>query len=59
MWHALAKANAKDCLGILQGKVAKEFLAMGAMYEKYTPNLYLLTEVTALRWSVTNPDALD
>jgi len=32
---------------------------MGAVYEKYLPNLYLLTEVTALRWTMVNPDALD
>ena len=58
LWSALAKANSKDRLGIFQGKVAK-LLAMGARYEKYTPNLYLLTEVTALRWTMINPDALD
>ena len=29
------------------------------MFEKYTPSLYLLTEVTALRWAMLNPDALD
>ncbi len=59
LWAALAKAPAKDRLRILQGKVANEFIAMGAVYEKYTPNLYLLTEVTALRWTMINPDALD
>lgn len=59
LWPALAKANVKDRLGIFQGKVANEFIAMGALYEKYTPNLYLLTEITALRWSMINPDALD
>lgn len=59
LWPALAKANAKDRLGIFQGKVANELLAMGAVYEKYIPNLYLLTEVTALRWTMVNPDALD
>ena len=59
LWPALAKANAKDRLGIFQGKVANEFIALGAMYEKYTPNLYLLTEITSLRWSMINPDALD
>jgi hypothetical protein len=59
LWSALAKANAKDRLGIFQGKVTHEFIAMGAMYEKYTPNLYLLTELTSLRWSMINPDALD
>lgn len=32
---------------------------MGARYEKYIPNLYLLTEITALRWTMINPDALD
>ncbi|KAL3823338.1 hypothetical protein ACHAXA_010473, partial [Cyclostephanos tholiformis] len=59
LWPALAKANSKDRLGILQGKVANEFLAMGATYEKYTPNLYLLTELISLRWPMLNPDALD
>jgi hypothetical protein len=59
LWPALAKANAKDRLGIFQGKVANELLAMGAVYEKYIPNLYLLTEVTALRWTMVNPDALE
>ncbi|KAL3815966.1 hypothetical protein ACHAXA_008925 [Cyclostephanos tholiformis] len=59
LWPALAKANSKDLLGILQGKVANEFLAMGATYEKYTPNLYLLTELISLRWPMLNPDALD
>ena len=59
LWSALAKANAKDRLGIFQGKVANELVAMGAIYEKYMPNLYLLTEVTALRWTMINPDALD
>ncbi|KAL3817789.1 hypothetical protein ACHAXA_005822 [Cyclostephanos tholiformis] len=52
-------ANAKDRLGIFQGKVANEFLAMGATYKKYTPNLYLLTELTSLRWPMLNPDVLD
>jgi hypothetical protein len=59
LWSALAKANAKDRLGIFQGKVSNELLAMGAVYEKYIPNLYLLTEVTALRWTMVNSDALD
>jgi hypothetical protein len=59
LWPALAKANVKDRLGIFQGKVANEFIALGAMYEKYTPNLYLLTEITSLRWSMINADALD
>ena len=59
LWSALAKATAKDRLGIFQGKVSNEFIAMGAMYETYTPNLYLLTEVTSLRWTMLNPDALD
>ena len=59
LWAALAKATAKDRLGIFQGKVANELIAMGAMFEKYTPSLYLLTEVTALRWAMLNPDALD
>ena len=59
LWAALAKATAKDRLGIFQGKVANELIAMGAVYEKYTPNLYLLTEVTALRWTMINSDALD
>ena len=49
LWFALAKANTKDRLGIFQGKVTNELMAMGAMFEKYAPNFYLLTEVTALR----------
>ena len=59
LWAALAKATAKDRLGIFQGKVANELIAMGATYENYSPNLFLLTELTALRWSMINPDALD
>jgi hypothetical protein len=30
LWPALAKANAKDSLGILQGNAANEFSASGA-----------------------------
>ena len=48
LWLALTKVNAKDRLVIFQGKVASELLAMGAVYEKYIPNLYLQTEFTAL-----------
>ncbi len=59
LWAALAKATAKDRLGIFQGKVANELIAIGAMFEKYTPNLYLLAEVTSLHWTMNNPDALD
>ena len=59
LWPALAKANAKDWLGIIQEKVATGFIAMGEVYEKYTPNLYLLTEITALRCSMIHPDALE
>ena len=59
LWPALAKANSKDRLGIFQGKVASEFLALGAVYEKYTPSLFLLTEITSLRWAMINADALD
>ena len=32
---------------------------MGAVYKKYIPNLYLLTEVTTLHWTMINPDVLD
>ncbi len=34
LWPALAKANTKDRLGIFQGKVASEFITLGAVYEK-------------------------
>jgi hypothetical protein len=59
LWPALAKANSKDRLGILQGAVRNEFLALGALYEQFSPNLSFLTEATALRWRMTNADALE
>lgn len=59
LWTALAKAPAKDRLTILEGAVANEFLALGAVYEQYTPSLFLLTQVTSLKWGMLNPDALD
>ena len=59
IWAKLAKAPAKDRLTILEGKVANEFLALGAVYEQYTPSLFLLTQVTSLKWGMINPDALE
>ena len=59
LWSALAKANSKDRLGILQGAVRNEFLALGALYEQFSPNLSFLTEATALCWRMTNADALE
>ncbi len=59
LWSALAKANSKDRLGIFQGKVQNELTAMGSMFERYIPTLGFLTNVTALCWTMNNPDALD
>ncbi len=50
IWAMLAKAPAKDHLTILEGKVAYEFLALGAVYEQYALSLFLLTQVTSLKW---------
>jgi hypothetical protein len=44
---------------ILEGKVANEFLALGAVYEQYTPSLFLLTQITSLKWGMINPDAFE
>jgi hypothetical protein len=46
-------------LGIFQGKVQNELTAMGSMFERYIPTLGFLTNVTALCWTMNNPDALD
>ena len=43
LWAVLAKAPSNDRLGIFEGKVANEFLALGAIYEQFTPSLLLLT----------------
>ena len=59
LWPALAKANSRDRLSILQGAVRNEFLALGALYEQFLPNLSFLTEATALCWRMTNADALE
>jgi hypothetical protein len=55
----LAKAPAKDRLTIFKGKVPNEFLAFGAIYEQLTPSLFLLTQVTSMKWGMLNPDALE
>ena len=44
---------------ILEGKVANEFLALGAVYEQYTPSLFLLTQITSLKWGMINPDSFE
>ncbi len=49
LWSILAKAPSKDRLTVFEGKVANEFLALGAIYEQFTPTLFLLTQVTALK----------
>ncbi len=54
----LAKASAKDRVTIFEGKVANEFLALGAIYEQFTPSLFLLTQITSMKWGMLNPDAL-
>ncbi len=58
LWTVLAKAPSKDRLGIVEGKVANEFLALRAIYEQFAPSLFLLTQVTSLKWRMLNPDAL-
>jgi hypothetical protein len=58
LWGTLAKAPAKDRLTIFEGKVANEFLALSAIYEQFTPSLFLLTQITSLKWGMLNPDAL-
>jgi hypothetical protein len=50
LWLILAKAPTKDRLTIFKGKVANEFLA---------PALFLLTQVTSLKWGMLNPNALE
>ncbi len=59
LWLILAKAPTKDCLTIFEGKVANEFLALGAIYKQFAPSLFLLTQVTSLKWGMLNPDALE
>ena len=59
IWSTLARAPAKDRLTIFEGKVTNEFLALGAIYEQFTPSLFLLTQITSLKWGMLNPDALD
>lgn len=59
IWSTLARAPSKDCLTIFKGKVTNEFLALGAIYEQFTPSLFLLTQITSLKWGMLNPDALD
>jgi hypothetical protein len=59
LWGTLAKAPAKDRLTIFEGKVANEFLALGAIYEQFTPSLFLLTQITSMKWGMLNPDALE
>jgi hypothetical protein len=59
LWSTWAKAPAKDRLNIFEGKVANEFFALGAIYEQFTPSLFLLTQITSLKWGMLNPDALE
>jgi len=59
LWSILAKAPAKDRLNIFEGKVANKFLALGAIYEQFTPSLFLLTQITSMKWGMLNPDALE
>ncbi len=59
LWSTWAKAPAKDWLTIFKGKVANEFFALGAIYEQFTPSLFMLTQITLLKWGMLNPDALE
>ncbi len=59
LWLILAKATTKNCLTIFKGKVANEFLALGAIYEQFAPSLFLLTQMTSLKWGMLNPNALE
>ncbi|KAL3817629.1 hypothetical protein ACHAXA_011717 [Cyclostephanos tholiformis] len=59
LWSTWAKAPAKDRLTIFKGKVANEFFALGAIYEQFTPSLFMLTQITLLKWGMLNPDALE
>jgi hypothetical protein len=59
IWSTLARPPAKDRLTILEGKVTHEFLALGAIYEQFTPTLFLLTQIALMKWGMLNPDALD
>jgi hypothetical protein len=59
LWAVLAKAPSKDRLGIFEGKVANKFLALGAIYKQFTPSLFLLIQVTSLKWGMLNPNALE
>ncbi len=49
LWLILAKAPMKDRLTIFKGKVANEFLVLGAIYEQFALSLFLLTQVTSLK----------
>jgi hypothetical protein len=59
LWLILVKAPTKSRLTIFKGKVANEFLALGAIYEQFASSLFLLTQVTSLKWGMLNPDALE
>ncbi|KAL3816142.1 hypothetical protein ACHAXA_001629 [Cyclostephanos tholiformis] len=59
LWSTWAKAPAKDRLTIFEGKVANEFFSLGAIYEQFTPSLFMLTQITSLKWGMLNPDALE
>ncbi len=39
--------------------MANEFLALGPIYEQFAPSLFLLTQVTSLKWGMLNHDALE
>ncbi len=39
--------------------MANEFLALGAIYEQFPPSLFLLTQITSLKWGMLNTKALE
>jgi hypothetical protein len=43
---------------MFEGKVANEFLVLGAFYKQFAPFFFLLTQVTYLIWVMLNPDTL-
>jgi hypothetical protein len=59
LWLILAKAPMKDRLTIFEGKVANEFLALGAIYKQFVPSLFLLNQVMSLKWGMLNPNTLE
>jgi hypothetical protein len=39
--------------------VANKFLRLGAIYKQFALSLFLLTQVTSLKWGMLNPNALE